>query len=125
MCFVIMTEAKTPTLWLQVESVEQGISELEGWLDEGEALLGSHKVDGNINTLEERLEKHQQHFQHTPHYSSLLDSKNKLHQKIVKSPGQYLDRSDLDLTMQQLNNRFKVCTLPDVMFVCVYSYLHR
>ncbi len=42
----------------QVESLENGISDLSRWIDEGEELLATHKVDGDINMLEERLEKH-------------------------------------------------------------------
>ena len=41
-----------------IESLENGISDLRAWVDGGEQLLGSHRVDGNINTVEERLEKH-------------------------------------------------------------------
>ena len=42
----------------QVESLENGISDLSRWIDEGEKLLATHKVDGDINILEDRLDKH-------------------------------------------------------------------
>ena len=42
----------------QVESLENGISDLSRWIDEGEKLLATHKVDGDINMLEDRLDKH-------------------------------------------------------------------
>ena len=41
----------------QVESLEIGISDLSRWVEDGEELLNSHRIDGNINTVEERLEK--------------------------------------------------------------------
>ncbi len=42
----------------QVESLDNGISDLTRWVDTGEELLASHKVDGDINLVEDRLEKH-------------------------------------------------------------------
>ena len=42
----------------QVESLEHGITDLSKWISDGESLLDTHKVDGNINTVEDRLEKH-------------------------------------------------------------------
>ncbi len=42
----------------QVESLENGISDLSRWIDEGEQLLATHKVDGDINMVEDRLDKH-------------------------------------------------------------------
>ena len=43
----------------QVESLENGISDLMEWIREGNSLLASHKIDGNINVVEDRLENHQ------------------------------------------------------------------
>ena len=43
----------------QVESLENGVSDLMEWIREGNALLASHKIDGNINHIEDRLENHQ------------------------------------------------------------------
>ena len=43
----------------QVESLENGIADLAEWIREGNALLASHKIDGNINVVEDRLENHQ------------------------------------------------------------------
>ena len=91
-----------------VESLETGISDLSAWVADGEQLLSTHKIDGNINTLEERLEKHTAHFVNTPHFKGMLDNKNKAYQKILKSPPQYIDRVSLDNAMKELNDRFKV-----------------
>lgn len=41
-----------------VESLETGISDLCVWLDQGEVLLSSHKLDGTTEQTEERLEQH-------------------------------------------------------------------
>ena len=42
----------------QVESLEHGMADLNKWISEGEALIDTHKVDGNINSVEDRLDKH-------------------------------------------------------------------
>lgn len=41
-----------------VESLETGISDLSKWLDKGEAVLKSHKLEGSPELTEQRLEKH-------------------------------------------------------------------
>ena len=41
-----------------VESLETGVLDLEQWLLEGEQLLASHKLDGNAEAAEARLERH-------------------------------------------------------------------
>ena len=42
----------------QVESLQVGASDVSKWLEEAEALLASHMIDGNINAVEDRIEKH-------------------------------------------------------------------
>ena len=42
----------------QVESLENGIADLSQWVETGTVLLDSHRVDGNINLVESRLDKH-------------------------------------------------------------------
>ena len=42
----------------QIESLEIGINEISQWLEGGQNLLESHKVDGNINKVEERADSH-------------------------------------------------------------------
>ena len=43
----------------QVESVEVSLDSVQQWIDQANQLLSTHKVDGNINDVEERLLKHQ------------------------------------------------------------------
>ena len=56
----IIPERQKPlkTLLPHIESLETGISDLQRWLDSGSQLLSTHRIDGNINMVEERLEKH-------------------------------------------------------------------
>ena len=42
----------------QVESVQIGLKDLNQWLDDATSLLESHRVDGNINSVEDRLDSH-------------------------------------------------------------------
>ena len=46
------------SLLQHIESLETGIVDLEAWLSAGEELLASHRIDGNINVVEDRLESH-------------------------------------------------------------------
>ena len=41
-----------------VESLETGLVDMNAWLDKGEALLESHKLDGTQEESESRLERH-------------------------------------------------------------------
>jgi hypothetical protein len=41
-----------------IESLETGLIDLNNWLDNGEALLQAHKLDGTQEETEQRLEKH-------------------------------------------------------------------
>ena len=41
-----------------IESLETGLVDLNAWLDNGEALLESHRLDGTQEETEGRLEKH-------------------------------------------------------------------
>ena len=41
-----------------VESLETGVSDLNLWLDKGESLLATHKMEGSPEATESRLEKH-------------------------------------------------------------------
>ena len=42
----------------QVEALEKGVGDLTAWLDGGEQLLASHRIDGDILEVEARLAKH-------------------------------------------------------------------
>lgn len=46
------------SLLSQIESLEIGISDISQWVTEGENLLGTHRIDGNINVVEDRLDAH-------------------------------------------------------------------
>ncbi|KAH3752027.1 hypothetical protein DPMN_186635 [Dreissena polymorpha] len=41
-----------------IESLENGLMDLDTWLSRGEALLESHKLDGTQEETEQWLEKH-------------------------------------------------------------------
>ena len=41
-----------------IESIETGLVDLNAWLDNGEALLESHRLDGTQEETEGRLESH-------------------------------------------------------------------
>ena len=41
-----------------IESLETGLVDLNAWLDNGEALLESHRLDGTQEETEGRLERH-------------------------------------------------------------------
>ena len=41
-----------------IESLETGLVDLNAWLDNGEALLESHKLDGTQEETEGRLDRH-------------------------------------------------------------------
>ena len=92
----------------QVEALENGISDLTHWITEGEALLESHRVDGNINQLEERLHNHKTYFSEIIYYKTMLESKNKVYQKLCKSSGRYLDIPPIENKMIEINQRFQV-----------------
>ena len=42
----------------QVESLETSLKDLDDWLTEGENLINSQYIDGNIDLVGERLKKH-------------------------------------------------------------------
>ena len=41
-----------------MDSLETGVDDLEQWLEEGEQLLATHKLDGMPEAVTSRLEKH-------------------------------------------------------------------
>ncbi|XP_064624000.1 muscle-specific protein 300 kDa-like isoform X3 [Lineus longissimus] len=90
-----------------VESLEAGISDVSQWLESAEAILNGHLVDGNMQKTAEELEKHKALFAETTYYKSMLDNKNKVFQKIPKAKVKNVDHSQLEQTMQDLNERFK------------------
>uniref|UniRef100_A0A2A4K817 Calponin-homology (CH) domain-containing protein n=1 Tax=Heliothis virescens TaxID=7102 RepID=A0A2A4K817_HELVI len=94
-------------LLVQHESLESGQKEIGSWLDKAEeALRTSGETRREI--ISERYEIHRTFFSRTTYYRSMLESKNKVFQNIVKSAD--ADRS-ADVTeqvklMRDLNERF-------------------
>lgn len=46
----------------QVQGVEANVEDLRSWIDDGEKLLESHRLEDNTDTAEERLQKHRVSF---------------------------------------------------------------
>ncbi|KAH3846241.1 hypothetical protein DPMN_088540, partial [Dreissena polymorpha] len=92
-----------------IESLENGLMDLDAWLSRGEALLESHKLDGTQEETEQRLEKHKAFFSEITYQKSILDSKNKVHQKVQSSKPKLenIDFSVIDGPVEELNHRFQ------------------
>ncbi|GFO48198.1 nesprin-1, partial [Plakobranchus ocellatus] len=92
-----------------VESLETGILDLERWLEEGAQLLQSHKLDGTAEETDARLERHKAFFTETTYQKSILESKNKVFQKIsgTKSKLKNVDFSPADDLMNSANEKFQ------------------
>jgi nesprin-1 len=93
-----------------VESLETGVLDLEQWLTEGENLLASHKIETSAEAADARLEKHKAFFAETTYQKSILESKNKVFQKIcsTKPKLKNVDFSPADDLMNTANSRFTV-----------------
>ncbi|XP_059468655.1 muscle-specific protein 300 kDa isoform X2 [Neocloeon triangulifer] len=93
---------------VQYESLETGQAEISQWLDEAESLLNSFSPVGDREFFQEQLEKHKAFFLRTFYYKSMLESKNKVHQSIIKSlhNTEGIDTSAFKSKMSQLNQRF-------------------
>ncbi|XP_052236879.1 muscle-specific protein 300 kDa-like [Dreissena polymorpha] len=91
-----------------IESLENGLMDLDTWLSRGEALLESHKLDGTQEETEQWLEKHKAFFSEITYQKSILDSKNKVHQKVESSKPKLenIDFSVTDGAVEELNHRF-------------------
>ncbi|GFG37468.1 hypothetical protein Cfor_07190, partial [Coptotermes formosanus] len=93
---------------VQQESLEAGQIEIGQWLDEAETVLASHSLAGGKEPVQASLDKHKTFFSRTPYYKSMLESKNKVFQSIVKSvdSNEGIDTGDFRLKMAKLNERF-------------------
>ncbi|CAH2077111.1 unnamed protein product, partial [Iphiclides podalirius] len=94
-------------LLVQHESLESGQKEIGQWLDRADELLRT-TTETRREVIEERYEIHRTFFSRTTYYRSMLESKNKVFQNIVKAAD--VDRS-ADVTdqvrlMKDLNDRF-------------------
>ncbi|KPJ06864.1 Nesprin-1 [Papilio machaon] len=94
-------------LLVQHESLESGQKEIGQWLDKADELLRT-TTETRREVIEERYEVHRTFFSRTTYYRSMLESKNKVFQNIVRAAD--VDRS-ADVTdqvrlMKDLNDRF-------------------
>lgn len=95
-------------LQIQQESLEAGQKEIHQWLSEAEQLLGTHNLSGGRDAINEQLHKHKTYFSRTVYYRSMLESKNKVFQNLLKavSSDDKIDTAPASQQMQQLNERF-------------------
>ncbi|XP_032294435.1 muscle-specific protein 300 kDa isoform X26 [Drosophila virilis] len=95
-------------LQIQQESLEAGQKEIHQWLSEAEQLLGTHNLAGGRESINEQLHKHKTYFSRTVYYRSMLESKNKVFQNLVKAVAadDKIDTAPAAQQMQQLNERF-------------------
>lgn len=95
-------------LLTQQESLEQGQKDIHQWLDEGEQMLQSLTITGNKDHVHEQLNRHRNFFSRTLYYKSMLESKNKVFQTLLKSVSRdkSIDTTESVERMKQLNDRF-------------------
>lgn len=96
-------------LLVQQESLEAGQKEINQWLDQAETLLSSLSLEGDKEQLKDQITKLKQFFTRTLYYKSMLDSKNKVMNNIIKSIDQAENSDVQQMTdkMEQLNDRFE------------------
>lgn len=94
-----------------VESLETGIADLGRWLDQGEQLLQTHRLDGSGEATEARLERHKAYFSEITYQKSILESKNKVYQKVNSAKGKLksVDFTPAEELMKSVNMRFQNC----------------
>ncbi|KAK6181528.1 hypothetical protein SNE40_009363 [Patella caerulea] len=92
-----------------VESLETGLLDLNKWLDEGEDILQSHKMEGNSADAETRLEQHKAFFAQVTYQKSILESKNKVYSKICSTKPKLtnIGYTPVDEMMNTVNTRFQ------------------
>lgn len=95
-------------LLVQQESLEAGQKEINAWLDSSENLLSSLTLEGDSEHLREQIDRMKHFFTRTLYYKSMLDSKNKVMNNIIKSVDQAenSDVANMTTKMEQLNDRF-------------------
>lgn len=99
-------------LLIQQESLEQGQKEIHQWLDDAENVLQSLSLTGGRDQIYDQLNKHRNFFTRTLYYKSMLESKNKVFQSLLKSVAsdKSIDTSESVQKMNQLNERFAYVT---------------
>lgn len=95
-------------LLIQQESLEAGQKEIHQWLNEAESLLSTHTLGGGREKVNEELNKHKTFFSRTVYYRSMLESKNKVFQNLLRNVAadETIDVNQAQHNMQQLNDRF-------------------
>ncbi|KAK9890576.1 hypothetical protein WA026_011946 [Henosepilachna vigintioctopunctata] len=99
-------------LLIQQRSLEDGQKEINSWLDNAENLLGNLTLVCERDVLKSNLEKVKHFFTRTLYYKSMLDSKNKVMNNIIKTVDQNKnsDVAQMVEKMDQLNDRFTYVT---------------
>lgn len=99
-------------LLTQLEGIEQGQKEVNNWLDEAENLLQTLSLAGGREHIQEQLNKHRTFFSRTLYYKSMVESKNKIYQNLLKSvmADKTIDPAECEKQMRQLNERFGYVT---------------
>lgn len=99
-------------LLVQHESLESGQREISEWLNEAETLLSSLSLAGGRDHLNSELNRHKLFFTRTLYYKSMLESKNKVFQNVLKSvtTEKNIDCSEAIDRMKELNERFEYVT---------------
>lgn len=93
---------------VQQESLEAGQREISAWLDDAERLLNSYNLSGGRDSALSQLERHKAFFSRTLYYKSMLESKNKVFNNIVKSVDAHKQPGDSEgsSVLRDLNERF-------------------
>jgi soluble cytochrome b562 len=95
------------TVNYQVESMETGFGDLLKWLDGCDDLLLTHRIDGDINSVEDRLVNHMTFFKKTNYYRGVLESKMKTLKTLQKLNCRHLNLTEIDELVLEINRRFQ------------------
>ncbi|BFZ08024.1 hypothetical protein BsWGS_11063 [Bradybaena similaris] len=110
-----------------VESLETGILDLQTWLTEGEKLIKSHKSYGSADETEKQLDRHKAYFTETTYQKSILESKNKVFQKIsfAKDKLKNIDFTPVENLITSANERFQIIVTNAKELECKLEKLAR
>lgn len=95
-------------LLVQHESLESGQKEIHEWLNEAENLMSDLSLSGGPEAVNDRLNKQKFFFSKTLYYKSMLESKNKVFQNLLKfiNTENNIDFTETESNMKRLNDRF-------------------
>lgn len=96
-------------LVIQQESLEAGQKEINSWLDSAETLLSTLNLAADKEQLKDQLDKVKHFFTRTLYYKSMLDSKNKIMNNIMKAVDNANNPGVIQMSedMERLNSRFE------------------